>query len=163
MGQDLIWIVRFRSGGSGLGPRGAALSRRRPKSRGGAAQKPRRTSAFWGLWGLVWAGVWPWSTTTACVTHRRQQGGGSGRGTACAAAKAALRGGAHRRSMFGPNQGWSRGAKCVQGLCAAQVNPYEGRAGLCWAAASSPWRGCGAGGGEAPVTGVPVPIVCHWP
>ena len=110
MGQDLIWIVRFRSGGSGLGPRGAALSRRRPKSRGGAARKPRRTSAFWGFQGLVWAGVWPWSTTTACVTHRRQQGGGSGRGTACAAAKAALRGGAHRRARVCMNQSIIQGA-----------------------------------------------------
>ena len=61
--------------------------------------------------------------------------------------------------MFGPNQGWSRGAKCVQGLCAAQVNPYEGHAGLCWAVACSPWRGYGAGGGEEPVTGVPTVFV----
>ena len=110
MGQDLIWIVRFRSGGSGLGQRGAALRRRRPKSRGGAARKPRRTSAFWGFQGLVWAGVWPWSTTTACVTHWRQQGGGSGRGTACAAAKAALRGGAHRRARVCMNQSIIQGA-----------------------------------------------------
>ena len=70
----------------------------------------RRISAFWGFRGLVWAGVWPWGTTTACVTHWRQQGGGSGCGTACAAAEAALRDGAHRRARVCMNQSIIQGA-----------------------------------------------------
>ena len=93
------------------------------------------------------------------VLHLGQKQGTVGLCSPGMTAVVALRGGAHRRSMFGPNHGWSRGAKCVQGLCAAQVNPYEGRAGLCWAVACSPWRGCGAGGGEAPVIGVPAIFV----
>jgi len=115
------------------------------------------------LWGSFRPGLGSGVVGTLRMLHLGQKRGTAGLCSPGMTAAAALRGGAHRRSMFGPNQGWSRGAKCVQGLCAAQVNPYEGRAGLCWAAASSPWRGCGAGGGEAPVTGVPVPIVCHWP
>jgi len=93
------------------------------------------------------------------VLHLGQKRGTVGLCSPGMTAAAALRGGAHRRSVFGPNQGWSRGAKCVQGLCAAQVNPYEGRAGLCWAVACSPWRDCGAGGGEVPVIGVPAIFV----
>ena len=45
---------------------------------------------------MVWAGVWPWSTTVACVIHWRQQGGGPGLGTACAVVMAGQRGGARR-------------------------------------------------------------------
>jgi hypothetical protein len=90
------------------------------------------------------------------VIHLGQKRGTTGLWAASAKAAVALRGGARRRSTFGRNLGQLWGSNGVQGLGVPQVNPCEGRAGLCWAAASSPWRGCGAGSGGAPAHRVSV-------
>jgi len=43
------------------------------------------------LWGLIRAGVWPWSTAVACVVHWRARTGSAGLGTGSSTARAARR------------------------------------------------------------------------
>jgi len=43
------------------------------------------------LWGLIRAGVWPWSTAVACVVHWRARTGSAGLGKGSSTARAARR------------------------------------------------------------------------
>ena len=61
------------------------------------------------LWGLIRAGVWPWSTAVACVVHWRARTGSAGLGTGSSTARAA------RRPRSSPERG-ACAPKARQGL-----------------------------------------------
>jgi len=76
-------IVRLRA----FGRAGGGGTRRSSVLRGGASPALNDPA----LRGLIWAGVWPWSTAVACVVHWRARTGGAGLGTGSSTARAARR------------------------------------------------------------------------
>ena len=76
-------IVRLRA----FGRAGGGGTRRSSVLRGGASPALNDPA----LRGLIWAGVWPWSTAVACVVHWRARTGSAGLGTGSSTARAARR------------------------------------------------------------------------
>jgi len=129
--------VRLRA----FGRAGGGGTRRSSVLRGGASPALNDPA----LRGLIWAGVWPWSTAVACVVHWRARTGGAGLGTGSSMARAA------RRPRSSPERdAWAPRAR--QGLrdlaqgrtgtlgCSPRVGIGEWRGAGCSAA----WTGGGA-------------------